>query len=88
MNRFYAEALRIALRRMVGMLDRQLLTTDYDYSLTLYNHENQAVRSWGSLVGALCTLHREAFRELRAKAGVSLNKATWEWYNNIYNCSF
>jgi len=69
----------IAARRMLGQFRRNRLSIDLDGTVNDWGNN----REFGSIDQVFPVLHREAYRGLRMRVGVSPNKSTWEWHQII-----
>lgn len=78
-RRFHTEAIRIASRRLAGLTKIGDIVVEYDGSVSQYRGATP-VRSLVSINSMFAVFHREAYRELRVKAGMAPAQATKEWF--------
>jgi len=81
-KRFFDVASSMAARRISSLFTRGELVTSHDGMVDQYRG-NTPVRSFGDLGQIFPVFHREAYRELRIRAGVPASKATWEWHQVV-----
>ena len=81
-KRFFDVAATVAARRVNSLLRRGELVTSHDGMVDQYER-GTFVRSFYDLTKVFPVFHREAYRELRQRAGVPGDRATWEWYQVV-----
>jgi len=81
-KRFFDVASTIAARRISSLFRRGELVTSFDGMVNQFRGVSP-VRSFAGLDHVFPVFHREAYRELRIRAGVPASKATWEWHQVV-----
>ncbi|MFA7050399.1 MAG: hypothetical protein WC164_04815 [Patescibacteria group bacterium] len=82
-ERFFDEAARIAGRRVASLFAQGRLRHSFDGMVEQWGHDHAPIRSFDDLSHVFPVFHREAYREVRARAGVPANRATWEWHQVV-----